>query len=178
MSDLAYNSPCYYLNVYKGEGRIVVEPLLKNVHGMWVKDPALHDIITDMDDCKSIGEALVKWIEYIENTPRTTREPRDGMSYTSFTKYKTWRSFFYKNLLVSVKSDKTQYSIVAPIRICQRGRGCGWAGGVKQHILPLTATAEEIGQAVLEAFVESEEFHNSLKCTPKDLESIEFKGEE
>ncbi len=178
MNNLPYNSPCYYLTVYKGEGRIVVEPLLKNVHGMWVKDPELHDIITDMDDCGSIGESVIKWIEYIENTPRTMRDPRDGMSYTSFTKYKTWRSFFHNNLLVSVKNDKTQYSIVGKIRLSRRGQGSGWAGGVKQHLLPLTASPAEIGQAVLEAFVESEEFHKSLKRTPKDLESIEFKGEE
>lgn len=164
---MAYQIQPFEIIVYMGEGRLVVEPLLKNTYGRWVTEPTAHEIITDCTNINLIGETILRWFEYIRTSTLSDRSAHDEPTFLAYTKYNNWSSFFKNNLQVWVTNKENSYIIIATARRSKRGCGSGYCGCVERIKLPDIASKEEIGQAVLQAFDASEKFHGVGKYKPK-----------
>jgi len=140
----------WIISVYKGEKRLLMIPYLDHVEGFRVQ-PDQMVVLDENADVLEIGNGLLDTVQIIKTSPRLIG-PAQG--YRLATKYKGWKTFSKRNLLVSVTiGDDFSYRL-NPEK-CFKGDGIYCDAGEERR-LDASATAEEIGSVIKELFREIE----------------------
>ena len=153
------------VSLYKGEGRIMVTPDQPHMSGLNVRSDR-YVVFKEMFNARKIGEAVFEAIEYFKTCPisrKTPKERRSMESWKGATKYRTWTSFLKNNDAVDVYNHEGEYHISAYKRITDYEERDIADFTVKIIKLPSSATAEEMGQAVIDVFQAAEEYHTNLE---------------
>ncbi len=149
----------FLVDVYKGEKHIIVVPSAKHINQLYSHMNYYHQFPENID-AKDIGNSVLSMIEKIKKSPllSTTKEERtENAIWKKATKYKSYKSFAKNYLLCSLDFfENGEYKIAVVERADEKGI---YGAYIKQIHLQSTATAEEIGQAVLDAFKAAEEFY-------------------
>ncbi len=149
----------FFIHFYKGERHILAVPSAKHINGLRVHLDYYHEFPENIDS-KDVGNSVLSMIEKIKNSPllsTTKNEVVEQAIWKKATKYKSYKSFA-KNYLCCFLNffENGDYVVSAYERADAKGVYCGC---IKKFELPATATAEEIGQAVLDAFKAAEDFY-------------------
>ena len=149
----------YCISLYKGEKQILIVPFSTHVDGFRVHLDYYHKFPENIDE-KDIGNSVLSMIEKINNTPCVSINSKEQEEYAVWkkaTKYKGYKSFAKNYLLCSLDFfENGEYKIAVVERADEKGI---YGAYIKQIHLQSTATAEEIGQAVLDAFKAAEDFY-------------------
>ena len=149
----------FFIHFYKGERHILVVPSAKHINGLRAHLDYYHEFPESIDS-EDIGNSVLSMIEKIKNSPllsTTKDEVVEQAIWKKATKYKSYKSFAKNYLLCNLNFyENGEYKVNAFERADEKGV---YGGCIKKFELPATATAEEIGQAVLDAFKAAEEFY-------------------
>ena len=149
----------YHISFYKGEMQILIVPFVTQVDGFGVHLNYYHKFPENIDT-KDVGNSVLCMIEKIRNSPFSSDTPKERAEYALWkkaTKYKSYKSFAKNYLRCSLDFfENGEYKIAVEERADNRGV---YGAYLKKFELPATATAEEIGQAVLDAFKVAEDFY-------------------
>ncbi len=156
------------ISVYKGEGRILIIPIIRHIHGFSV-DSDWFINIKDSGDKNQIGNGIFEAIKVIETSSlatSTSKESEHNSSWKNNSKYKSWVSFFNNNMRVGVVvKENREYRIVSNKRSAKvKGINDGF---IKDAYLPPHAAIDEIGQAVIDCFNAAEEYYSVQKSNRK-----------
>lgn len=150
-----------HINLFKGEGRILIIPFIKHTGGFLVHSDWWFVNIENMEDYLNIGESVFKSIDYIKNSPASSLTPKEQdlkAVWKKKSKYKGWMSFWENNLHGSILFFEDGSYKVASKERSEKLRG-GFSDYIKIINLPSTAIAEEIGEAVIDVFRAAEEYY-------------------
>jgi hypothetical protein len=155
--------------VYKGEKRIAAVPKIRhfNGEGMMIED---HEWFLTLDENApdaEIGAAVLSAFERIKSgviSKATIKDRRENPFWKNFSKQKGFISFWKSNFLARVYLyENGEYKIYAAERNPEE-KG-SFHGSVQTVTLP-NPSAEEIGRAVCDCFIASEQTFKSLKNKP------------
>lgn len=158
-----------WVSIYKGEGRILIIPLIKHVGGYLI-DSDWFVNIQDVEDYVSIGKGVTRGVDFIKSSPRSTRTSKESelkASWKKNTKYKSWISFWKNNHLANLKLFEDGHYEVHSAEKSEKMRG-GYAGSIKKISLSSGAAMEEIGKAVIEVLEAAEEYYRDKKVLMDD----------
>lgn len=154
------------IDIFKGEGRYLFQPCVQN---MW--DDAVYSeehLVMDLNaNAESIGTATQTMLDYIEDSPKVPIRPKEQPVPWRLSEHGIWIKFFHNNLLVAVMYYEDRISVFSQERRSRRGGGSGYCGQIERIDLPVTATKEELGEAILQAFDAAEKFYSVGKYKPK-----------
>lgn len=149
------------LSIYKGEGRILLIPIIDHRGGYSV-DSDWFINLKNIEDYVEIGEGIFKSIDFVKESPisKVTSKERDlKAAWRKNSKYKSWISFWKNNNHAFYKLyEDGHYEVYSTKRTVDRKGGYG--GCIKKVNLPKEATVEEIGKAVIEVFEAAEEYYH------------------
>lgn len=149
------------LSIYKGEGRILLIPIIDHRGGYSV-DSDWFINLKNIEDYVEIGEGILKSIDFVKESPisKVTSKERDlKAAWRKNSKYKSWISFWKNNNHAFYKLyEDGHYEVYSTKRTVDRKGGYG--GCIKKVNLPKEATVEEIGKAVIEVFEAAEEYYH------------------
>ena len=129
---------------------------------------ARYRILNENESAEIIGQAILDSFEHISRSPVDARTPaeRDEDSYRKETKCKSYKAFNKKYINVGIHmNEQREYSVSTSINSFDNKGYCGIKGD-KPVILPNTASAVDIGNAVINAFKIIEEYKKSQKPDP------------
>ena len=153
--------------IYKGEGRYAIEPLIQNYWGMRIFVDE-YRIVDENADAITIASAVDEMKQYIQSSPRPEIPANDAVQPEHISKYHDkWIKFLHNNLCTMVRYTEDEIDVFSLERRSRRGGGSGYCGQIEYIELPNTATAEEIGEAILKAFDAAEKFYSVGKYKPK-----------
>jgi len=153
--------------IYKGEGRYAIEPLIQNYWGMRIFVDE-YRIVDENADAITIASAVDEMRRYIEVTPCPNILVRDAVQPEHISKYHDkWSKFLHNNLLTTVMYDEEIITVLSLERRSRRGGGSGYCGGIECIELPVNASLQEIGDAILKAFDAAEKYYSVGKYKPK-----------
>lgn len=145
-------------SIFKGEGRILIVPLISHIAGFSV-DSVNVQVIDDCENYVNIGNALLKTKEIIENSPvskETPKERDEHAIWKTHSKCKGRIAFWRKNYhAYFIFMENGEYDIYSTMKI----KGGGEGGCIKEIILPPESTPEELGKAVAEVLEAAEEYY-------------------
>ncbi len=148
------------LSIYKGEGRILIVPIIDHIGGYSV-DSDWFVCIENIQDATKIGKSLLEAVRFVENSPleQSTRKERELKSaWKKNSKYKSWMSFWKNNNMAYFKCySEGLYEVLGMLR-SEKQKG-GYGKCIKKVELPLTTTADIIGRTVIEVFEAMEEYY-------------------
>ncbi len=148
------------VSVYKGEGRILVIPVIDHIGGFSAASDWFKTTI-DMENYSKTGGVIFDALKMIEESPLSTsnsKERTQNLISKQRSKYKGYLSFWKNNHCSFIKLKKTgEFEIYSAKKDFQNKRG--YYGCIKEIRLPHTATAEEIGKAVMDVFQAAENFY-------------------
>ena len=164
------------LSIYKGEGRILLIPIIDHRGGYSV-DSDWFINLKNIEDYVEIGEGIFKSIDFVKESPisKVTSKERDlKAAWRKNSKYKSWISFWKNNNHAFYKLyEDGHYEVYSTKRTVDRKGGYG--GCIKKVNLPKEATVEEIGKAVIEVFEAAEEYyHQSPAYAPYPVKQLEL----
>ena len=163
MSEQEYS---WDVHIFKGEGRYAFQPIIQNE---WLRriNADYYRILDENESAYMLGCTTIEMMDYIKNSPRPSVQVKDAPQSERLSKYGVWSKFFKGNLLTAIMYDGNVYSIFSQERRSRRGGGSGYCGQIEYIELPNTATAEELGEAILKAFDAAEKFYSVGKYKPK-----------
>ena len=166
----------WLVSAFKGEGRILIVPVINHIGGYSI-DSSWFINIEDVEDFASIGNSLLKALEFIKNSPVSTLTPKEWeleAAWKKNSKYKSWNSFWKNNNCANFKLfAEGNYEIYSAKRT--EDRKGGYYDSIKTIELSSSATTEEIGQAVIDVFKAAEEYYNDKPAyDPYPTKSIEL----
>ena len=157
----------FWLEIYKGEGRYAVEPILLNYWGMYINSGE-YRILDENADSITIASAVEEMRKFIQKSPCPKIQVREAIQPEHISKYHDkWIKFLHNNLLTSIMYDVDKISIFSQERRSRRGGGSGYCGQIEYIELPVNASLEELGEAILKAFDAAEKFYSVGKYKPK-----------
>ena len=168
----------HMVSLYKGEGRILVVPVVNHIGGYSIKTSWFINVKNVMSSI-DIGNSLLEAATFVRNSPISTLTPKEreaGEAWKKNSKYKNWLSFWKHNNCAHffINADGS-YEIYSTQRSEEKKGGYG--GIIKSIELPSLATAQEIGQAVIDVFEAAEEYYGtkpaSVSYPPKQLELMD-----
>ena len=163
------------ISVFKGENQLIVVPYITTI--AWYSTAmARYRILDENESPEIIGKAILDSFEHISRSPVDARTPaeRDEDSYRKETKCKSYKAFNKKYMCVDVNMrEQGEYSVSASINSFDNNGYCD-IEGVKSVKLPNTASAVDIGNAVINAFKIIEEYKKSQKPDPYPPIEIEL----
>lgn len=156
------------VDVFKGEHQMIVVPYITTI--FWYSTAmAQYRILNENDSAEIIGQAILDSFEHISRSPVDARTPaeRDEDSYRKETKCKSYKAFNKKYMCVGIKVENKQmeYCVSTSINSFDNNGYCDIEGD-KPVILPNTASAVDIGNAVINAFKIIEEYKKFQKPGP------------
>ncbi len=147
------------INVHKGEGRILVIPVIGCKDANWFVSMA------DTEGCLEVGRAVLNALALIKNSSishENSKERDMTPAWRKNTKYKSWVSFWKHNHYVQVKVlEDGQYNIYSLKRSEER-QGL-YTECIKDVYLPADADVEEIGRTVIDVLEASEAYYQDHK---------------
>lgn len=164
------------VSVFKGESQIIVVPKITTV-GYYSTYMAWHLVLSEPVSSKAIGEAVTEALEHIRISPvdaRTEQERKEDFFWFKATKCRSYRSFNRKYLLCGVYMQEEGNYIVSPCESIGSNQGYGNISSDFRTALPKTASAEEIGRAVIAGLEIAEEHERTKKHDPYPPVKIEL----
>lgn len=167
-----------FVSVYKGEGRILIIPWIDHIGGYSVPAEWFANIRT-VGDGISIGKSILSAIDFIKDSPRSDMMPKELELSSAWKKnsiYKSKLSFWKNNYYARVLYYDDKHYAVHSMKKSEKRSG-GYSEYIKDITLSPSATAEEIGQAVIDVFNAAEEYYGNQPAAdtfpPKQLELID-----
>lgn len=148
------------LSIYKGEGRILIIPIINHIGGYSI-DSSWFINIEDIGDYSNIGESIFKAIDFVKNSPVSSLTPKERdleVAWKKNSKYKNWISFWKNNSFAHFMFFMDGHYEVYSMKRSEKRKG-GYGDSIKEISLLSTATAEEIGEAVIGVFRASEDYY-------------------
>ena len=132
------------IKIYKGENRYCIIPIIKHIAGYSV-DSEWYMMFDYAVSEKETGESIFEALNVIASSSISIGGEGEP-SWMKASKYKSWKSFSNHNIMITLDQlEDKSYDI------------CPYSGEELWHVLlPETATAEEIGEAILNMFDELE----------------------
>ena len=153
--------------IYKGEGRYAIEPLIQNYWGMRIFVDE-YRIVDENADAITIASAVDEMKQYIQSSPRPEIPANDAVQPEHISKYHDkWIKFLHNNLCTMVRYTEDEIDVFSLERRSRRGGGSGYCGGIECFRLPVNASLQEIGDAILKAFDAAEKYYSVGKYKPK-----------
>ncbi|MBQ4283364.1 MAG: hypothetical protein IJB96_05480 [Lachnospira sp.] len=134
------------ISVYKGEKRLLIIPYLDHVSGAKQQPDRMIVLDENVSDIQ-IGEGVLSAIDIIKNSSRLVGITK---GYELATKYKSWKTFSKRNVLVSI-----DYNEDGSFELCSKK--CSKTDGIydilgKRRELPSGVNAKELGENILMAY--------------------------
>ena len=152
------------LSLYKGEGRILIVPLIDHVAGYSI-DAEWYENISDTDNAKNVGNGVLRAVAYIRNSPLsslTPKEREDNAAWKKNTRFKSKVTFWKNNHYVRIKITEDNQYIIHSMKKSEKRQGA-YNEIIKEVVLPIESSAEKIGEAVIDVFEASEKFYVNSK---------------
>lgn len=149
------------ISVYKGEGRVLIVPLIDHVAGYSI-DSDWFINLPDLNNALSVGEGIKSALDYIKNSPLsslTPKERKENVAWKKNTKYRSRVEFWKNNHYVRVKITEDNQCIIHSMKKSVK-RQYAYDEIIKEFILSVDSDAEEVGKAVIDTFIESERYYN------------------
>jgi len=157
------------LSLYKGEGRILIVPLIDHVAGYSINADWFVSV-SDTNNAIAVGDGVIAAVDFIKNSPLsslTPKEREENAAWKKNTKYKSKVTFWKNNHYVRIKITEDEQYIVHSMKKSEKRQGA-YADIIKEIILPADAEAEEIGKSVIDVFIESEIYYKNCKESDKE----------
>ena len=147
----------WMVSIYKGEGRFLITKGVKHEGGYRTKADEVTVISEDVNSLETkLGDEVFLAFKFIENSPLYVGLPKDFWKKGS--KYKGYITFWKHNLLTYVDLYEDGSYKVCATEKCREKKG-GYNGCIKSINLPANATAEEIGNAIIDVFKAAEVYY-------------------
>ena len=162
------------LSLYKGEGRILIVPLIDHIAGYSI-DAEWYENITDTSNARNVGNGVLHAVDYIRSSPLsslTPKEREDNAAWKKNTRFKSKVTFWKNNHYVRIKITEDNQYIIHSMKKSEKRKGA-YNEIIKEIVLPIESNAEKIGEAVIDVFEASEKFYVNNN-TPKIENKIEF----
>ena len=139
-------------SVFKGEGRFLIKTLVEHIGGYKTHADEVTTVSETEDDLvDKLGNKVLSRIKAVENSPLYVGKPKQFWKNGSIT-------FWKHNLLTYVDLyEDGSYRVCATEKF--REKKGGYYGCIKSINLPANATAEEIGNAIIDVFKAAEEYY-------------------
>ena len=150
----------FFIEIYKGEGRILIDPFIDHIGGYRVEAGSFV-VIENMEDYTVISNSLLKMRNVIENSSISRITPKERereMVWKKNSKYKSWISFWKNNNLAVFEFFQDGHYEVYSAKHSEKHKG-HYGDIIKKIELSSNATTEELGKAVIEVFKAAEEYH-------------------
>ncbi len=151
----------YRISLYKGEGQIIVAPSITSI-GWLYTEMAWHRKILDVQNSGIIGEIVLEALEKIRISPvdaRTAQEREVDSVMVVDTSCKTYKEFNKAYLRCAAIYYEDGTWIISQTRRLAGNKGYGGDDSTLIY-LPTTASAEDIGKAIVESFEGMEQFYS------------------
>lgn len=102
------------VSLYKGEGRILIVPIIDHVAGYSVQAD-WYENIPDTANAREIGECVLRAVEYIGNSPLSSANPKEREANAAWKKnsrYKSKTAFWKNNHYVRINITESNQCIV------------------------------------------------------------------
>lgn len=152
------------LSLYKGEGRILIVPLIDHAAGYSI-DAEWYENVLDIDNASKVGRGVICAVDYIRNSPLSTLTPKEreeNAAWKKNSRYKSKVTFWKNNHYVRIKITEDNQYIIHSMKKSEKRQGA-YAEVIKEIVLPIDASAEEIGKSVIDTFFASEKFYENNK---------------
>ena len=144
-------------SIYKGEGRFLITTVVKHIGGYKTHADEVTTVSETEDDLvDKLGNKVLSRIKAVENSPLYVGKPKQF--WKNGSKYKGYITFWKHNLLSSIELYEDGSYRVCATEKCREKKG-GYNGCIKSINLPANATAEEIGNAIIDVFKAAEEYY-------------------
>lgn len=156
------------VSLYKGEGRILIVPIIDHVAGYSIYADWFVNI-TDMEKPSKIGSEVMNAIEYIMKCPLSTLTPKEreqNAAWKKNTKYKSKNSFWNNNHHALIKVMEDGRYLIYSQKKSEEHKGA-YGDVIKEIALSADAKVEEIGEAVIDVFLELELYYNKKQFKEK-----------
>ncbi len=160
------NEMPYHISVYQGEGQMLIVPMVFSTCGLY-SEMARYWKLEELENVSLIGRIIQRAFSYIHQSPidaRTRAEKEADSIIKNATTCKSYKTFNkrYSLCMITQREDGI-ISIGITRRLTQIE---GYGGYDKPIVLPATATAENIGNAIMQSFAKMEEADKTLKKCP------------
>ena len=144
-------------SIYKGEGRFLITTVVKHIGGYKTHADEVTTVSETGDDLvDKLGNKVLSRIKAVENSPLYVGKPKQF--WKNGSKYKGYITFWKHNLLTYVDLyEDGSYKVCATEK--WREKKGGYNGCIKSINLPANATAEEIGNAIIDVFKTAEVYY-------------------
>lgn len=157
MSDQRYP---WNVSIYKGENRILINPMVRHI-GSYSIGSEFFFYIKDMENAEEIGNSILKAVKFIKESPistSTAKEQNENAVWKKNSKYKSWVSFWKNNYCADFSVyENGEYRLNLTERMLEH-KGV-YNGSIRMIFLSPTATAKEIGEAVIEVFRATKDYY-------------------
>ena len=145
------------VRIYKGEGRFLIVEEVEHRAGYNTYSDKI-TIVSEAEDnlVAKLGTEVFLGLKSIEDSPLYIGKPNDFWKKGS--KYKGYITFWKHNLLTYVDLYEDGSYKVCATEKCREKKG-GYNGCIKSINLPANATAEEIGNAIIDVFKAAEVYY-------------------
>ena len=145
------------VRIYKGEGRFLIVAEVEHRAGYNTCADKLVTINETEDNLVTkLGNEAFLGLKSIEDSPLYVGKPKQF--WKNGSKYKGYITFWKHNFLAYVKLfEDGSYEIYSTKKF--REKKGGYYGCIKSINLPANATAEEIGNAIIDVFKAAEEYY-------------------
>ena len=145
------------VRIYKGEGRFLIVEEVEHRAGYNTYSDKITIVSETEDDLvDKLGNKVLSRIKAVENSPLYVGKPKQF--WKNGSKYKGYITFWKHNLLTYVDLyEDGSYRVCATEKF--REKKGGYNGCIKSINLPANATAEEIGNAIIDVFKAAEEYY-------------------
>ena len=145
------------VRIYKGEGRFLIVEEVEHRAGYNTYSDKITIVSETEDDLvDKLGNKVLSRIKAVENSPLYVGKPKQF--WKNGSKYKGYITFWKHNFLAYVKLfEDGSYEIYSTKKF--REKKGGYNGCIKSINLPANATAEEIGNAIIDVFKAAEEYY-------------------
>ena len=141
-------------SIYKGEERFLITTVVKHIGGYKTHADEVTTVSETEDDLvDKLGNKVLSRIKAVENSPLYVGKPKQF--WKNGSKYKGYITFWKHNLLTYVDLYEDGSYRVCATEKCREKKG-GYYGCIKSINLPANATAEEIGNAIIDVFKTAE----------------------
>ena len=150
----------FLINIYKGEGRILINPCVQCWGGYRIPSENF-TVINNMEDYKTIGKNILNSLNFIKNSPidkSSAKEREDRAVWKINTKYKTWISFWKNNNHCDITLYEDKHYEISSYKKSKKFN-YGYDGCIKKITLTKKTTAEEIGKAIIDVFKAVEDYY-------------------
>ena len=144
-------------SIYKGEGRFLIVEEVEHRAGYNTYSDKI-TIVSEAEDnlVAKLGTEAFLGLKSIEDSPLYVGKPKQF--WKNGSKYKGYITFWKHNLLSCIELyEDGSYRVCATEKF--REKKGGYNGCIKSINLPANATAEEIGNAIIDVFKAAEEYY-------------------